>query len=94
MGYAYNPKHPARRFENPRKRLPLPDLTQGQRVLVNGLLNGETPREMAYRLGKSRQWVHWSLRNACLRNGLRTREQLAAWWAVKQFAGMQNGMAA
>ena len=71
-------------FSKPRKRLPVPVVTPRQVQFLNALVCGITPREMAVTFKCSYQNVQAILRDAQNRNGLRTREQLAAWWAVRQ----------
>lgn len=78
MGHAYH-------FTKARKTVSLSVLTPRQIQFCDGLVAGMTSKEMGFQFGVSQINVTNVIRAACERTGNRTREQLSAWWAVKQF---------
>lgn len=74
----------SRNFPDAKPRRNKPELTMRQEQCVNALIEGRRVKDIGPMLGITFTCVSEVLHDAMCRTGCRTREQLAAWWAVRK----------
>jgi DNA-binding NarL/FixJ family response regulator len=67
-----------------------PALTPRQEACVDALIDGLRISEIAQKLGVRSTCVSEIVHDAMYRTGCKTREQLAAWWAVRKLGFRQR----